>query len=57
MKPELREGIKEGRKVVANLRDITEQRRLILADIDHQADKLEEALDAIETHGGGTGTE
>ena len=57
MKPELKQGIQQGRKVVANLRDITEQRRLILADIDHQADILEKALDAIETHGGGTGTE
>jgi len=57
MKPELEKAIKEARKVVANLRDMNDEQRLIQADIEYQADKLEELIGEIEIHGGGTGSE
>ena len=57
MKPELKQAIAELRKVVENLHDINKEGRLIISDIEFQADKLEKAIDQVQIHGGGTGTE
>ena len=55
MKPELKKAIKEARKIVANLRDMNTEQRLIQGDIEYQAEQLEEAIAQIEIHGSGTG--
>ena len=57
MKPELKEALAKLRKIRENLSDIDQSGRLILADLQFQAEKLSEVIKEIEIHGGGTGQE
>jgi len=57
MKPELKQALAKLRKIRENLSDVDQSGRLILADLQYQAEKLDEVIQEIEIHGGGTGTE
>ena len=55
MKPELKQALAKLRKIRENLSDIDQSGRLILAVLQYQAEKLDEVIQEIEIHGGGTG--